>query len=299
MVQFSDAPIIVIEGDEYFTSAMDKRPKFFHYKPQIALITGIAWDHFNVFPTYRSYTDQFKRLIESMSAESFLIVNEEDNALKDLVSETESKASVIYYKPLPYQYADSGTLINLDDSSYTVKVFGRHNISNMCGALEVCKCLGLSEHDFLASMSDFEGASKRLERIDSSRTETVYRDFAHAPSKVKASVEAVAEMHPDKTINAILELHTFSSLNKDFLPQYSGTMDAIDNSVVFFNPETLKRKGLPPLDKEFIIESFKHQNLKVIDNTEELNQYLRSNKTDVLLLMSSGNFGNLAFEGLI
>ncbi len=299
MVSFSDAPVVIIEGDEYFTSPLDRRPKFLHYHPDIAVISGIAWDHFNVFPTYADYTRQFSLLMEDMDRESLLILNREDQSLIDIASNTDTEASQKQYSAFDYRVHDNGCEILFDGTYYPVSVFGRLNVSNLRAASEVCLMLGIPVKEFLHSMVDFEGASKRLEQIPSTKKKTVYRDFAHAPSKVKATVEAVREKHAHSSFTAILELHTFSSLNREFLPQYAGTLDQADQAIVFFNPETLERKKLPALDEGIIKNAFGRDDLIVIRQREELASIIGTTSNDILLMMSSGNFGNLEIEGLI
>ena len=299
MVQFSEAPIMVIEGDEYFASPLDRRPKFLHYRPQIALISGIAWDHFNVFPTYENYTDQFRLLAEQMDGEGVLLASADDTELTHLLRTWKTAVRVEPYSALPYRIHDGSVIIEWEGADFLVGVFGRHNLTNMSGAMQVCRELGIQPVNFLQHMATFRGAAKRLELLSSSPDKKIYRDFAHAPSKVAATVQAVAEMHPESSFTAVLELHTFSSLNKDFLPQYRGSMQGASTKIVFFTPHTLAMKKLPAISPEEILDFFDNPEIKVFTDTGELFTYLQTTSPSLLLLMSSGNFGNLNIDGLM
>ncbi len=285
MVRFSDAPLIVIEGDEYLSSPIDLRPKFLHYKPHIAVITGIDWDHMNVFPTYDIYKEQFVKFIDSIEKGGTLIYYEKDSKVIDAVK-TSSNSKNIDLKP--YTGVDKNSIGSL-------KIFGNHNLSNLNAALLVCKELGISESDFWDSISDFEGAAKRLQKIYEDKTTIKFLDFAHAPAKLKATVNAVRNEFPGRKLYAFYELHTFSSLNKDFLPQYKDTMQNCEEAVVLFNPHTLEMKKMPPLDKEDIMKNFNNNSLKVFDNPVELKKYIDNLDSDnsVYLFMSSGTFGGI------
>jgi len=285
MVRFSDAPLIVIEGDEYLSSPIDLRPKFLHYKPHIAVITGIDWDHMNVFPTYDIYKEQFVKFIDSIEKGGTLIYYEKDSKVIDAVK-TSSNSKNIDLKP--YTCVDKSSIGRL-------KIFGNHNLSNLNAALLVCEELGISESDFWSSISDFEGAAKRLQKIYEDRNTIKFLDFAHAPAKLKATVNAVRNEFPDRKLYAFYELHTFSSLNKDFLPQYKDTMQNCEEAVVLFNPHTLEMKKMPPLDKKDIVKNFNNNSLKVFDNPVELKKYIDNLDSDnsVYLFMSSGTFGGI------
>ena len=285
MVRFSDAPLIVIEGDEYLSSPIDLRPKFLHYKPHIAVITGIDWDHMNVFPTYDIYKEQFVKFIDSIEKGGTLIYYEKDSKVIDAVK-TSSNSKNIDLKP--YTGVDKNSIGSL-------KIFGNHNLSNLNAALLVCKELGISESDFWDSISDFEGAAKRLQKIYEDKATIKFLDFAHAPAKLKATVNAVRNEFPDRKLYAFYELHTFSSLNKDFLPQYKDTMQNCEEAVVLFNPHTLEMKKMPPLDKEDIKSNFNNKKIKVFDNPIELKKYIDNLDSDnsVYLFMSSGTFGGI------
>ncbi len=299
MVQLSDAPLILIEGDEYFASPLDKQPKFLHYKAQINLISGVAWDHFNVFPTFDSYTAQFKLLIDSLSATDTLIANEEDEVLSSLVGEG-CKAKYIGYHTPNYSLRNNKLQLEYDHHAYSFEIFGRHNMQNMEGAAIVCAQLGIARPDFYEAMQNFKGAAKRLEIFRKAVDHFIFRDFAHAPSKVKATVLAVKEQFPDKKLVACLELHTYSSLNKSFIPQYANTMLAADLRIVYVNPHALELKKLPPLSAEEIQKYFNDSELIVVQDSEQLINLLQSLNVvnSNILLMSSSNFNNLSFNEL-
>ena len=295
MVQFSDAPLMIIEGDEYFASPLDKRPKFLHYQSQITLISGIAWDHFNVFPTFNNYTDQFKQLMEGTKSSDTLIVFNDDTNIQSLINESKIAANIISYQTPEYVLNNHKFQINTSTDQYTFSIFGRHNMQNMEGAKKVCNALGISDSDFYTAMQSFKGAAKRLEILKQTNDHIIFRDFAHAPSKVEATVNAVKEQYPEKILVACLELHTFSSLNKDFINQYYNTMQKADVRIVYFNPHTLTLKKLPPLSTTEVQQYFNDNDMHVVNDSAQL--LLLFQKLNIvntnLLLMSSGNFDNL------
>lgn len=295
MVQFSDAPLMIIEGDEYFASPLDKRPKFLHYQSQITLISGIAWDHFNVFPTFNNYTDQFKQLMEGTKSSDTLIVFNDDTNIQSLINESKIAANIISYQTPEYVLNNHKFQINTSTDQYTFSIFGRHNMQNMEGAKKVCNALGISDADFYTAMQSFKGAAKRLEILKQTNDHIIFRDFAHAPSKVEATVNAVKEQYPEKILVACLELHTFSSLNKDFINQYYNTMQKADVRIVYFNPHTLTLKKLPPLSTTEVQQYFNDNDMHVVNDSAQLLLLLQ--KLNIvntnLLLMSSGNFDNL------
>lgn len=295
MVQFSDAPLIIIEGDEYFASPLDKRPKFLHYQSQITLISGIAWDHFNVFPTFNNYTDQFKQLMEGTKSSDTLIVFNDDTNIQSLIQECKIAANIITYQTPEYVLNNHTFQINTATNQYTFSIFGRHNMQNMEGAKKVCNALGISDADFYTAMQSFKGAAKRLEILKQNNDHIIFRDFAHAPSKVEATVNAVKEQYPEKILVACLELHTFSSLNKDFINQYYNTMQKADVRIVYFNPHTLALKKLPPLSTVEVQQYFNDSDMHVVNDSAQLLLLLQklNNVNTNLLLMSSGNFDNL------
>ncbi len=290
------APVMIIEGDEYLTSPIDRRPKFHLYKPHIAVITGIAWDHMNVFPTYENYLEQFEEFLHVIEPGGTLIPCFKDEEVKKLVeSHSRNDLKILPYKVPDYNTGNGEVFIKENENSYPVAVFGRHNLMNIEAAKKVCVELGVNEIDFYKTIASFKGASGRLQRVSGNASQVVYRDFAHAPSKVKATVEAVREKHPEKKIIAVLELHTFSSLNKDFLPHYKNSMSAADDKVVFYLQHTLKMKRLPELHPGEVRKYFNENDLAVINSSGELKQHLDglSQSESVLLLMSSGNFGGV------
>ena len=288
MVRFSQAPIIVLEGDEYLSSAIDRRPKFHHYHPHIAVITGIDWDHMNVFPTFEIYKDQFVKFIDSIEPGGTLIYYKKDENVIDAVK---SSANAQNLKLQGYDKIDADKISNL-------KVFGDHNLSNLNAAMLVCKELGIEEADFFKYIADFEGAEKRLQKIYEDKDTVKYLDFAHAPAKVKATVNAVRKKYPGKKLYAFYELHTYSSLNKDFLPQYKDTMTNTDVAVVLYHPHTLEIKNMPPLDKDEIKKNFNNENLVVFDNVPDFEKFVKTlnPKDAVYLFMSSGTFGGMELK---
>ncbi len=296
-VEISDAGIIILEGDEYLSSPDDPRPKFLHYYPQISVITGIAWDHMNVFPTYASYIEPFRQLIMSLGKEDTLIYCTDDADLVKLVQEISPACVLIPYTIQPY-HIENGivSLTSADGVEYPLKVFGMHNMQNIGAAYEVIKKLGLSEKEFFKGISTFGGANKRLELLYEGQQLISYLDFAHAPSKVKATVHAVREKHPSAYIIACLELHTFSSLNPDFLPQYKNALHDADEKIVYYSPHTLEIKKLPDLSSDQLSGYFNSNDLKVAASGVQLESILIGlvpKKNAVLLWMSSGRFDGL------
>jgi UDP-N-acetylmuramate: L-alanyl-gamma-D-glutamyl-meso-diaminopimelate ligase len=296
-VQITDAPLIVCEGDEYPASTIEKRPKFHFLFPHVAILTGIAWDHINVFPTFEFYLEQFSIFIDKIEPGGLLIYNETDSILKKLVEEHHSEIPIrkIGYG-IPVHRIDNGkTYITLNGDVGSLQVFGDHNLLNMQAAFLACESCGISSKDFIIAISNFTGASKRLELLASNDHFTVYRDFAHAPSKVKATIDAVKRQFPGRKLIAVLELHTYSSLNKDFLSQYKGTMDEADEALVFYSRHALEVKKMPELPKEKVYEGFEKTGLVVANKKEDLHQWLKrqSYENTNLLLMSSGNYDGL------
>jgi UDP-N-acetylmuramate: L-alanyl-gamma-D-glutamyl-meso-diaminopimelate ligase len=304
-VNITNAPVIICEGDEYPASAIEKRPKFHFLFPHIAILTGIAWDHINVFPTFEIYLDQFKIFIDKIEPGGLLIYNETDAVLNKLLQE--NKRNDIQYQPygIPQHVIEKGsTLIELENEKATLSVFGNHNLLNIHAAFFVCKHLGVSAKIFQHAISNFTGASKRLEILAKSDRTIVFRDFAHAPSKVKASIDAVKEQYPQRKLIAALELHTYSSLNEKFMNEYKGAMNKADEAAVFYSRHALELKRLPDLPSQKVIEGFGKEGLAVFNNREELESWLNSfHYIDAnLLLMSSGNYDGadmLTFANLI
>jgi UDP-N-acetylmuramate: L-alanyl-gamma-D-glutamyl-meso-diaminopimelate ligase len=303
MVRLSDAPVIVIEGDEYLTSALDLRPKFLHYKPHIALISGIAWDHINVFPTFEGYVDQFSQLIKSMDKQGSLLWCAADKTLQQVVEQTPFEGNVIpYHLPGHILENDQTWLIEQgnDDHRYPLTVFGKHNLLNISGAREVCRLVGVSDKDFNHAITTFKGAANRLELLAENDQTAVFKDFAHAPSKLKATVEAVKGRFSNRQLMAVMELHTYSSLSRQFLEQYRGSMDQADIPAVYFDDHAIALKKLPPINTEDVMEGFGNPGLKVFTNPASLEQFIRDTSMHQtnLLMMSSGNFGGIDLKKL-
>ena len=294
-VNITNAPVIVCEGDEYPASAIEKRPKFHFLFPHIAIITGIAWDHINVFPTFEIYLEQFRIFIDKIEPAGLLIYNQTDPILKQLVEEHPSAIRRIGYG-VPFHRIENGTtVVTMEGRSGTLRVFGDHNLLNLQAAWLACKELGVGISDFIDGIASFTGAAKRLELLAKNDCCNVYRDFAHAPSKVRASMEAVKRQFPGRRLIAVLELHTYSSLNEEFLSEYRGTMDPADLAAVFYSRHALELKRLPPLPPEKVKKGFNKEGLIVINEKEELLAWLtkQSYENVNLLLMSSGNYDGL------
>jgi len=289
---------MLIEGDEYPASAIDLRPKFHLYKPNIALLSGIAWDHINVFPTLDNYVKQFQIFINSIVKGGILVYNEEDETLKQLAENTENQIRKHPYFTPEYHVETGETILETSEGDMPLEIFGKHNMNNLAGAKWICQHMGIDEDDFYEAMMEFEGASRRLEKIFESDNGVLFKDFAHSPSKVKASTRAVKEQYPDKKLIACLELHTFSSLNSEFIQQYKNTLNGADETIVFYSPEAIAQKQMNPISAEEIRTAFNEPDLEVISETSTLQDMLKSKnlKNTVLLLMSSGTFGNLNLE---
>ena len=302
MVQLTDdAPIIIIEGDEYLSSPVDRRPKFHLYQHHIGVISGISWDHINVFPTEEIYREQF-RIFADMTPKAGVLIYDRDDEQVQLVSvPTSPDVTYIGYGPHENVIRDGRTyLLNKRDEEVPVQVFGEHNLRNISAAKEVCKQLGIKGKDFFRAVATFPGAARRLELVREGATSVVYKDFAHAPSKLKATATALKKQFPKRRLVACLELHTFSSLNPAFLPQYAHCFDAPDVAVVYFNPHVLAHKRLPPLAAATVAEAFQRPDIKVITDSAELAAFLREQAwaNANLLLMSSGTFDGLDLAGL-
>lgn len=298
MVGLSDAPIAVFEGDEYLSSSLDPRPKFHLYKPHIAVITGIAWDHINVFPTFENYTEQFSRFISMIEKKGTLIYYRHDPVLKKIAEESNNDILKIAYD-VPESVIKNGiTCLLKNGTEYPLAVFGDHNLQNISAAREVCNQLGINDENFFNAISSFKGASKRLQLISENDFTSVYLDFAHSPSKLKATTGAVKKQYPSRRLVACMELHTFSSLKEEFLPQYHGCMDEADTAFVFFNPDTLVHKRLKNIDKLQVETAFGGKNVKVFTDRDDLTGVLLQQnwKNANLLLMSSGNFSGIDFK---
>ena len=296
MVDFSSkSEIAVFEGDEYLTSPLDPRPKFHLYHPFLALVTGVAWDHMNVFPTWEIYKEQFRLFAGMVEQGGSYIYFNEDPVLQEIAADLKKDIEMVPYKALDAHIRDGQTYLKVSKRSIPIPVFGKHNLQNMAGAWEVCKRLGISIDDFVSAMQTFTGAGKRLEKIYSDERKIIFRDFAHAPSKVAATVSSVKEQYPGKKLFACLELHTFSSLNKEFLPQYAGSLDKAEEAVVFFNPDVVRHKKLPPITHQDIMKAFEREDLIVYSDLNRLESWYDQvcTKEGIVLMMSSGNFKGL------
>lgn len=286
----------VFEGDEYLSSPIDLRPKFHWYKPDIAVITGISWDHINVFPSFEVYLEQFDIFIRSINKGGTLFYFANDNNLEKL-AKNNLEINVIPYKEIRYELNEQGyVIIKYDGIDYKLNIFGEHNIQNLSAAMLVCEQLKISGKDFLIAIKDFKGAAKRLQLLASSSDSEIYLDFAHAPSKVKASLKALRDKNKNRKLIACLELHTFSSLQKNFLPEYKNTLKDADTAVVYFNPDVIKQKKMDILDIEYVKSCFV-SDVEVITSSERLQKFLiaeKNNNTN-LLFMSSGNFNGIDF----
>jgi len=293
---------IVLEGDEYLSSPIDKRPKFHLYKPNIALLSGIAWDHINVFPTYENYLEQFEVFIKQITSGGVLVYNQEDKDLVQLVESTTNPIRKIPYQtPENYFLKDNTTYLSTPEGDMPIQVFGKHNLNNIIGAKWICQQMGVDEIDFFEAIASFKGASMRLEKISENKNRTIFKDFAHSPSKVQATTQAVREQYPDSVLIACLELHTYSSLTFEFLKEYQYTLDNANIAVVFYSPEALKIKRLASITKEQIQKSFQRNDLIIFTHPKDFQNYLYSLnlKNAVLLLMSSGNYGGLDWNDLV
>ncbi|MGK0388818.1 MAG: UDP-N-acetylmuramate: L-alanyl-gamma-D-glutamyl-meso-diaminopimelate ligase [Maribacter sp.] len=301
MVRLSDAPIIILEGDEYLSSPIDKRPKFLHYKPHIAIITGIAWDHINVFPTFSGYVNEFRNFIQGMRDGTKLFYYGWDEHLQKLILENEHYCEAKLYTQPSYRIENSRAVLQTDTGDVPLKIFGKHNLENLQAAWYVCKELGLSDQQFLEAIATFKGAARRLQHLGGNKITDAYLDFAHAPSKAKATVNAVKSLNPERKLIACLELHTFSSLNKDFHPEYKSTLAEADEAFVFYSEHTLEMKKLPYFKPEELAAHFNHPNLQVITDSDELYRKLsiKYYGNTNLLLMSSGRFGGMDMETLL
>src|ERR1700754_459585 len=314
-VNITQAPLIVCEGDEYPASTLEKRPKFHFLFPHIAVLTGIAWDHINVFPTFDIYLEQFRIFLRKIEPGGVLIYNQTDPVLTRLVEEhqvaaTKSRDGVVAEGQAPLRVIGYGipahrvengiTVVTLEGQTGTLKVFGDHNLLNLNAAFLVSKELGIGAADFLTGMASFSGAAKRLELLSANEKTNIYRDFAHAPSKVKATIQAVKMQFPERQLIAVLELHTYSSLNEQFLSEYNGSLDPADKAVVFYSKHALELKRLPPLPESTVKAGFGKPGLTVIQDKEELLAWLmlQSYKNVNLLMMSSGNYDGLDLTAL-
>lgn len=295
-----DAPIIIIEGDEYLSSPIDRTPKFLHYKHHIGLVSGISWDHINVFPTFDDYVKQFDAFADSTPKGGTLVYCEDDYAAAVICGKEREDVQPIEYNAHRYEVKEGICYLIVGSKRYALQIFGKHNMSNLNGAKKVLEKLGISDEQFYEAIQSFKGAANRLELLSKNNTTNVYKDFAHAPSKLKATSQAVKSQFSDRKLTAVLELHTFSSLNKKFLSEYNETFNAPDESIVYFNPHTVAHKKLEFIGESDILRGFNMPHLKVFTDSQLLQKHLTNTdwKNRNLLLMSSGNFDGLDLKQL-
>jgi UDP-N-acetylmuramate: L-alanyl-gamma-D-glutamyl-meso-diaminopimelate ligase len=296
----NDAEYMIIEGDEYLTSSLDPRPKFLWYKPHISLITGIAWDHMNVFPTFDIYKKQFGLFLETLAPGSKVVYFNDDEHLPEVINQCQHIDTIAYTHP-DYQIEENQFILKYEGKQYKMSIYGSHNMLNINGVSEIGELMGISKTKTFGYLQDFKGAGKRLELLKETKDYIVFRDFAHAPSKLKATISGIKEQYADKKLLAFFELHTFSSLNRAFLPEYNGSFEDADEKVIYINPHAVKLKGLEMLTKDEILSNFGDQEIKVFFEKEEIIKYLNESekKDSIILLMSSGNFDNINFTEIL
>lgn len=291
----ADAPIMVLEGDEYLSSPIDRRPKFHLYKPDIALLSGIAWDHINVFPTFENYVEQFRIFVRQIPASGALIYCQEDEWVRNVSNDAVEGVKKLGYGIPANEIRDGITYLKTEVGEVPLQIFGDHNLMNLTGARLVCNQVGITDAEFYNAISSFKGAARRLEKIAESPKLIVFKDFAHSPSKLKATTEAVKAQYANRRVIACMELHTFSSLNSDFLAEYANSMNNPDVALVYYNPHTIAHKKLAPITPDQVKEAFGRKDLIVMNESYDVVNYLRDQVYDkaVLLLMSSGNFDGI------
>ncbi len=296
----NDNEFIILEGDEYLSSPIDLRPKFHLYKPNIALLSGIAWDHINVFPTIENYNEQFAIFIDKIASGGILVYSEEDETLNKIVASSTANIKRYPYQTPQHIIKNGITYLKTEIGDLPLEIFGKHNLQNLAGAKWICQLIGVQEESFYEAIMSFSGASKRLEKIAENNSTIIFKDFAHSPSKVQATTTSVKTQYKDKKLLACLELHTYSSLNPEFLTEYKNTLDLADKAVVFYSPHAVEIKKLAPVSKQQILNAFDREDLIVYTDplafkTFIFNEYLANTN---VLLMSSGNYGGLDFEEL-
>lgn len=291
---------IVLEGDEYLSSPIDRQPKFHLYQPNIALLSGIAWDHINVFPTFENYVEQFKIFVDAIIPDGTMVYNIEDAIVKQVVEQSTNTIKRYPYQTPDFYIENGKTYIETAEDPLPLEIFGKHNLQNLAGAKLICLQMGVGEAKFYKAIASFKGADKRLEKIGESKQTVIFKDFAHSPSKVQATTNAVKAQYVKRKVIACLELHTYSSLNADFLCQYQHALDAADEAVVFYSPDAVAIKQLESISAQQIKEAFNRDDLQVFTNPKTFSDYLFSKNLEhtALLLMSSGNYGGLNFEKL-
>ena len=299
-VRLSDAPVIIIEGDEYLSSPIDRTPKILKYHHHIGLISGIAWDHYNVFPTMENYVQQFERFADATPKGGNLIYCEEDD-LADMIGRKErTDVNRIEYTAHPHTVRDGTTYLKTDQGELAIQLFGQHNMQNLSGALQTCRRIGVTDQQFYEAIPTFRGASRRLELVAKNGTTVMYKDFAHAPSKLQATTQALKNQFPDRQLIACVELHTYSSLNQEFIHQYQDALKSADVGVVYHNPAVSRHKKLEPLTDDLVKKAFNQESLRVFTDHHQLEAFLREISWDHknLLMMSSGTFGGIDLQAL-
>jgi UDP-N-acetylmuramate: L-alanyl-gamma-D-glutamyl-meso-diaminopimelate ligase len=300
MVRLSEsAKIMILEGDEYLSSPIDRRPKFHLYKPNVAIISGIAWDHINVFPTFENYVEQFDIFCRLIEENGTLIYNEDDAEVKKLGIKYESTKKTVPYGVPTYEVTENGTRLFHDGEVYELRVFGEHNLQNLMGAMRIGEAIVIKADDFLNAIQSFTGAGKRLQKVIEKHDFVLFKDFAHSPSKLKATTKAVKDQYKERKVIACMELHTFSSLKKEFLPHYLNSMQMADEALVYYSPDVVAHKKLEPISKELVLNGF-GGNITVMNSTNEVLAFIRSKQwnNSVLLMMSSGNFDGIDYDKL-
>lgn len=294
-----DAPIMILEGDEYLSSPIDRRPKFHLYHPNVAILSGIAWDHINVFPTFENYVEQFDIFCSLINKEGTLVYNSVDEEVNKLGNKFSNSIKTIAYSTPDYKVIENGTRLNFEGKDYDLKIFGEHNLQNLMGAMRVGEAIGISPNEFLNVITSFTGAGKRLQKVADCDGFTMFKDFAHSPSKLKATTKAVKEQFKERKVVACMELHTFSSLKKEFLPHYKDAMNAADVAVVYFSHHVVEHKKLEPITEEMVKEAF-GGNVLVMTKTEDVLNFIKNQEwnNSVLLMMSSGNFDGIDYDSL-
>ena len=289
---------IVLEGDEYLSSPIDRRPKFHLYKPNIALLSGIAWDHINVFPTFDGYVEQFSIFTDSLVNGGIMVYNETDTIVNEVVENSTNSIKKYPYS-IPEHFIENGiTYLETSEGDLPLEIFGNHNLENLAGAKWICQHMGIDEDDFYEAIASFKGASKRLEKITENSSTVVFKDFAHSPSKVAATTTAVKKQYSEREVIACLELHTYSSLNAEFLSEYKGALNSADKAVVFYSPHAVKIKKLEEVSETQIEDAFEREDLIIYTNPAEFKEFLfnQNFKNTAVVLMSSGNYGGLDFD---
>ncbi len=295
-----EAKYAIFEGDEYLSSPIDRRPKFHLYYPHIALLTGVAWDHINVFPTFENYVEQFRVFTNKIAENGSLIYFEGDEHLHNIVAEKSDSRKYISYNTPRYKVEENSTILLTDTDEVPLRIFGEHNLQNLMGAYYICKEVGLTDKQFYDAIATFSGAAKRLQLLAENEDCSVFQDFAHSPSKLKATTDAVKKQFSNRRLIACMELHTFSSLKKEFLPQYKNTMQLADKAIVYFNPETIAHKKLEPITAQQVADAFGGENVTVYtDSDKVINDLLQNDFSNTnVLLMSSGNFSGVNLKKL-